>query len=77
MIAWTQARTQGVQGGSDEPPFLAGYMYYLCDRLTLDDGLSSKDDSYCSRIIIRTWQGMGVARPRGSHFTRERGWVWT
>ena len=34
----------GVRGGSDEPPFLAGYSYYLCDRLTLDDGLSSKDD---------------------------------
>ena len=37
-----QARTQG--GSTNEPPFLAGYTYYLCDRLTLDDGLSSKDD---------------------------------
>ena len=31
----------GVRGGSDEPPFLAGYM---CDRLKLDDGFSSRDD---------------------------------
>ena len=40
----------GVRGGSDEPPFLAGYTYYLCDRLTLDDGLSSKDDGATARV---------------------------
>ena len=41
----------GVRGGSDEPPFFS--------YVTLDDGLSSKDDGYCYRIIIRTSQGTG------------------
>ena len=38
----------GVRGGSDEPPFLAGYTYYPRDRTTLDDGLSSMDDGWRS-----------------------------
>ena len=45
----------GVRGGSDEPPFLARYTYYAWDRLTLDDGLSSKDDgqrSTTARVLL-------------------------
>ena len=39
---------RGGSRGFGRTPYLAGYTYYLCDRLTLDDGLSSKDDGWRS-----------------------------
>ena len=48
LKSFTGPYAGGVRGGSDEPPFLAGYTYYVCDRLTLDDWLSSKGDGWRS-----------------------------
>ena len=47
--------------------------------VTLDDGLSSKDDGYLLLCAYRKASGRasGVARFRESYFTRERGLVWT
>ena len=36
----------GFEGVRTNPPFLAGYTYYLYDKPTLHDGLSSKDDGW-------------------------------
>ena len=55
----------GVRGGSDEPPFLAGYTYYLCD----DGRLEIRD---CSRITYAHRKVSDVARLWGSHCMRER-----
>ena len=82
------ARTQGGGGGGGgsrgfgRTPFLAGYTYYLCDTLTLDESLVRRTGARDPRLLAYNnysyahSKASGVARFRGSHFTRERGWVW-
>lgn len=49
--AHTQGGFEGVRGGLDEPPFLAGYIYYL-----LDDRLSTaRNLRWIAYNIISTW----------------------
>ena len=58
----------GIRGGSDEPPFLAGYTYYLCDRFTLDHCLVRRTMAIvirdCPSIIIYAHRKVSVVPRR-------------